>query len=304
MTPQKFNYLRLMLNERSGLWLSEERLELLEARLRPVLKTFGYSSVSTLVLALMQPDAEYLRSCVTQAVSVHESYFFRDKVPFQYFTEVMLPKLMQARAGRHQLRLWCAAAATGQEPYSLAMLLADRTHMLFGWNIEILATDFAEDALSKARKGLYSQFEVQRGLPVSLLIRHFRKVGSGWEINPAIRAMVRFRTHNLIEDGPEHGEFDVIFCRNVLIYLDDGTKRRVLARLASKLAPDGYLVLGAAETTTGLSQDFVAVPEGRRGVFVMTRAAQEARAAGKTGQGAKDGSPVSGAARACGGSQR
>ena len=139
---------------------------------------------------------------VAQAVSVQESYFFRDKAPFEYFTEKMLPTLMEARAGTRQIRLWCAAAATGQEPYSLAMLLADRVWANAGWTIDILATDFAEDALRRARKGLYSQFEVQRGLPVSLLIRYFRKAGSAWEINSSIRAMIKFRQHNLIVDDP------------------------------------------------------------------------------------------------------
>ncbi len=301
MTPQEFNYLRLMLNERSGLALSDDRRELLEARLRPVLKTFELPSVSALVLALMQPDAEYLRMRVAQAASVQESYFFRDKAPFQYFTEVMLPKLMDARASRRHIRIWCAAAATGQEPYSLAMQLADRGRTLEGWNVEILATDFAEDALGKARKGLYSQFEVQRGLPVSLLIRHFRKAGSGWEINPAIRAMVQFRAHNLILDDQELGAFDVIFCRNVLIYFDDDSKRRVLARLAWRLATDGYLVLGAAETTTGISSEFVAVPEGHHGVFALSPEARAARAE-REAAGEKAG-PVWGAeasaARAC-----
>ncbi|MGZ5917607.1 MAG: CheR family methyltransferase [Methyloceanibacter sp.] len=294
MTPQEFNYLRLILQERSGLSLSEDRRELLEARLRPLLKTFDFPSVSALMLALMRPEAEYLRLRVAQAVSVQESYFFRDKVPFQYFSKVMLPKLMEARAGTRQLRFWCAAAATGQEPYSLAMQLADRANQLSGWTVDILATDFAEDALRKARKGIFSQFEVQRGLPVSLLVRYFRKVGGGWEITPDIRAMVRFRADNLVLDSQEPGGFDVIFCRNVLIYFDEDTKRRVLAKLAAKLAGDGYLVLGAAETTTGLSQDFVAVPEARHGVFVMTREAQEAKAARK-GQAADDGKLLAGA---------
>jgi chemotaxis protein methyltransferase CheR len=294
MTPQEFNYLRVILNERSGLSLSEERRELLEARLRPLLKTLDIPSVSALVLALMRPDGEYLRMRVAQAVSVQESYFFRDKAPFQYFTESMLPKLMVARAGTRRIRLWSAAAATGQEPYSLAMLLADRAHMLADWRIEILATDFAEDALRKAQTGLYSQFEVQRGLPVSLLVRHFRKVGTGWEISPEIRAMVKLRAHNLLLDDPELGTFDVIFCRNVLIYFDDDTKRQVLGRLAATLPSDGYLVLGASETTTGISRDFVAVPEGQHGVFMLSPEARAGRAARK-GQVAEDGGTVSGA---------
>jgi chemotaxis protein methyltransferase CheR len=289
MTPQEFNYLRVILSERSGLSLREDRRELLEARLRPLLKTLNIASVSDLVLTLMRPDGEYLRMRVAQAVSVQESYFFRDKVPFQYFTEVVLPKLMVARANTRQIRIWSAAVAAGQEPYSLAMLLAERAHVLADWHVEILATDFAEDALRKARKGLYSQFEVQRGLPVSLLVRHFSKVGTGWEISPEIRAMVKFRAHNLLLDDPQLGSFDVIFCRNVLIYFDDETKRRVLGRLAATLASDGYLVLGASETTTGISRDFVAVAEGEPGVFTLSPEARAARAARK-GQVAEDGS--------------
>jgi chemotaxis protein methyltransferase CheR len=150
------------------------------------------------------------------------------------------------------------------------MELAERDSKLVGWTVEIVATDFVEDALGKARKGIYSQFEVQRGLPVSLLVKYFHKVGNAWEIGPDIRGKVEFRTHNLLDDGQALGTFDVIFCRNVLIYFDEATKRAVLCRLASRLAADGYLVLGAAETTTGLSHDFMAVPEGQHGIFSFT----------------------------------
>ena len=228
-----------------------------------------------------------MRSRVAQAVTVQESYFFRDKVPFNYFVDVMLPKLMAKREKRapHQ---------------NLVRGGGDRAGALFaghgagrgrqqaaGWTVEIVATDFVEDALDKARKGLYSQFEVQRGLPVSLLVEYFNKVGNGWEISPAIRDRVEFRSHNLLDDCHDLGTFDVIFCRNVLIYFDDATKRAVLARLAAQLAPDGYLVLGAAETTTGLSDDFMAVPERHHGIFRFTpQAAEAAEARCRKGGGA------------------
>jgi chemotaxis protein methyltransferase CheR len=166
--------------------------------------------------------------------------------------------------------VWCAAAATGQEPYSLAMELAEADSKLLGWTVEIVATDFVEDALNKARKGLYSQFEVQRGLPVSLLVKYFNEVGNAWEISPDIRGRIVFRSHNLLDGCHDLGMFDVIFCRNMLIYFDDATKRAMLALLASRLAPDGYLVLGAAETTTGLSDEFMAVPERHHGLFRFT----------------------------------
>jgi chemotaxis protein methyltransferase CheR len=270
MMAHEFTLVRRILKERSGLNLGDDKQDMLEGKLRPLLKEFELPSLSHLVLALMKSDAHRLHARVAQAVTVQESYFFRDKIPFHYFVDVMLPKLMAKRELSRHIRVWCAAAATGQEPYSLAMELAERAQQLAGWTVEIAATDFVEEALRKAQKGLYSQFEVQRGLPVSLLVKYFQKVGNGWEISPDIRARVDFRAHNLLDDCEALGVFDVIFCRNVLIYFDDATKRAVLGRLSSRLASDGYLVLGAAETTTGLSPDFMAVPERHHGVFCFT----------------------------------
>jgi chemotaxis protein methyltransferase CheR len=279
MMAHEFGLMRRLLKEHSGLNLGNDKQDLLEGKLRPLLREFDLPSLSHLVLMMMRPDAHHLRSRVAQAVTVQESYFFRDKVPFNYFVEGMLPKLMAKREASRRLRIWCAAAATGQEPYSLVMELAERNGKFAGWTIEILATDFVDEALAKARKGLYSQFEVQRGLPVSFLVKYFNKVGSGWELSPEIRGKVEFRNQNLLDNCEALGTFDVIFCRNVLIYFDDATKRAVLARIAERLAADGYLVLGAAETTTGMSQDFAAVPEGHHGVFRFTPEAAAAKQA-------------------------
>jgi chemotaxis protein methyltransferase CheR len=306
MMVHEFGLLRRILKERSGLNLGEDKQEMLEGKLRPLLKEFELPSLSHLALALMKPDSHVLRTRVAQAVTVQESYFFRDKAPFNYFIDVMLPKLMAKREVSRRIRVWCAAAATGQEPYSLAMELAERERQLAGWTVEIVATDFAEDALRKGRKGLYSQFEVQRGLPVSLLVKYFTKVGNAWEISPDLRARVAFGAHNLLEDGEGLGVFDVIFCRNVLIYFDDATKRTVLARLACRLASDGFLVLGAAETTTNLSNDFMAVPERLHGVFCFTPAAAAASSARegarrvKGGEGASELDAAPGALKVCG----
>jgi chemotaxis protein methyltransferase CheR len=285
MMAHEFGLLRRILKAESGLKLSEDKQDMLEGKLRPLLKEFALPSLSHLALALLKPGGEHLRSRVAQAVTVQESYFFRDKVPFQYFADTMLPALMARRKDTRRLRVWCAAAATGQEPYSLAMALADKAQELAGWDVELVATYFVEDALAKARKGVYSQFEVQRGLPVTLLVKHFRQVGSAWEIAPELRGRVDFRIHNLLDDCTGLGLFDVIFCRNVLIYFDELTKRPVLARLAGQLASDGYLVIGAAETTRGLSDDFMGVPEGHHGVFRFTpdaAALAEARAVSRT----------------------
>ncbi len=276
MMVHEFNLLRRILKERSGIELSQDKMDLVEAKLRPLLKEFEFPSFAHLMLALIKPDAERLRSRVAQSIAVLESYFFRDKTPFKFFDDVM-PKLMERRRGSRRIRIWCAASATGQEPYSLAMLLAEAGTKIDGWSIEIVATDFSEEALRKARTGLYSQFEVQRGLPVSLLVRYFQKAGNGWQVKPGIRNRIVFREHNLLNDCRALGAFDIIFCRNVLIYFDERLKSAVLGRLARQLASDGYLVLGSAETTTGLSPDLMPVPEGHHGIFCLSPAAVAAR---------------------------
>ena len=282
----EFKLLRRILKECSGIDLSEDKIDLVEAKLRPLLKQLDFPSFAHLTLALMKPDAERLQQRVSQAVAVLESYFFRDKAPFTYFTDVMLPGLMERRASSHRVRIWCAAASTGQEPYSLAMLLSEAGQRLSGWNIEIIATDFVEDALRKARGGLYSQFEIQRGLPVSRLVKHFQKVGNGWQIKPEVSKRVVFREHNLLGDGRDLGTFDIIFCRNVLIYFDDALKSAVLGRLSGQLASDGYLVLGAAETISGASADFMSVPGGPHGIFCLTPQAIAGRRQAKYGHAA------------------
>ncbi len=270
MMAHEFKLLQRILKERSGIEIGEDKMDLVEAKLRPLLKELAFPSPAHLTLALMKRENDSLRSRVAQSLAVLESYFFRDKTPFQYFADVMLPRLMERRAALRRIRIWCAAASTGQEPYSLAMLLSDAGHRLDGWNIEVVATDFCEDALRKARSGLYSQFEVQRGLPVSNLVKYFDKVGTGWQVKSALRDKIAFQEHNLLNDGQRLGHFDIIFCRNVLIYFDERLKSAVLSRLAGQLAMDGYLVLGAAETTSGMSGDFMPVPENHHGIFCLT----------------------------------
>jgi chemotaxis protein methyltransferase CheR len=178
-----------------------------------------------------------------------------------------MPALLAARQPSRCIRIWCAAAATGQEPYSLAMCLKDIEPEIAGWRIELLATDLSGEVLDKARSGRYTQFEVQRGLPIQLLIRHFSQVGESWEISPDLRAMVRYRQLNLLADFTQLGTFDLIFCRNVLIYFDQDTKIDILNRLARVTANDGYLVLGAAETVVGLTDRFKMVAD-KRGLYV------------------------------------
>lgn len=268
MTPTDFAYLRDMLKERSGLVVTEEKQYLLESRLMPLARKSGLGSISDLVLAMRAPDGEKMRHAATEAMTINESFFFRDKTPFENFTRIMAPALIETRAPRRRLRIWCAAASTGQEPYSLAIEIKEMDPKLAGWNVEILGTDLSGEVLEKAKSGLYSQFEVQRGMPIQRLIKYFQQAGSLWQIDASVRAMVRFEQFNLLEDFGRFGRFDIVFCRNVLIYFDTETKRDILSRIAKQLEPDGYLVLGAAETVIGITEDFVPVPEAR-GLYAL-----------------------------------
>lgn len=259
MTPQDYDYLRMRLKERSGLVLSSDKEYLVESRLLPVARKAGLSGLGDLVRLLMLGNAEPLMTAVVEAMTTNESFFFRDKIPFDHFRATILPALIAARSSSRLIRIWCAAASTGQEPYSLAMCLKEFERQLAGWRVELLATDLSNEVLEKARQGIYSQFEVQRGLPIALLIKHFSQVGELWQIAPGLRAMVKYRQLNLLSDFSNLGVFDLVFCRNVLIYLDQETKTDVLDRLARVVASDGYLVLGAAETVVGLTESFKVV---------------------------------------------
>lgn len=256
MTPLDYDFLRNCLKRRSGLVLTADKQYLVESRLLPVARKVGLGNLSALVEALKSADSGALMDCVVEAMATNETFFFRDKIPFEQFRSIVMPALLAARSATQKIRIWCAAASTGQEPYSLAMCLKQMEQRIAGWRIEILATDLSGEVLSKARQALYSQFEVQRGLPIQLLIKHFTQVGEMWQIAPELRAMVKFQQLNLLSNFSNLGVFDLIFCRNVLIYFDQQTKVDVLERLAKATAHDGYLVLGAAETVVGLTESF------------------------------------------------
>ena len=267
MTPLDYEFLRKCLKERSGLVLSSDKQYLVESRLLPVVRRADFGSLGELVGALRRGDAEALMTAVVEAMMTNESLFFRDKTPFDHFRTTVMPALTAARAGSRRIRIWCAAASTGQEPYSLAMALKDMEQDLVGWRIELLATDISNEVLEKARHGLYSQFEVQRGLPIALLIKHFSQFGEAWQIAPEIRRMVKYQQLNLLSDFSHLGTFDLVFCRNVLIYFDQPTKTDLLDRLAKMVASDGFLVLGAAETVVGLTDRFKTVGD-KHGLYV------------------------------------
>jgi chemotaxis protein methyltransferase CheR len=275
VTPQDYEYLRKLLKERSGLVLSSDKQYLVESRLLPLARKAGLTGITELVQK-MKTGGDALTVDVVEAMTTNETFFFRDKVPFDHFRDTVIPKLVEARATRKSLRIWCAAGSTGQEPYSLAMSLKEMGSMLSGWRLEILATDISVEVQEKSKAGIYTQFEVQRGLPIQLLVKYFKQVGETWQLNADIRAMVQHRQLNLLLDFSHLGTFDVIFCRNVLIYFDQDTKVNIFNRLAKSLEPDGFLALGAAETVVGLTTVFKPYPD-RRGLYspnsVPTRAA-------------------------------
>jgi chemotaxis protein methyltransferase CheR len=265
VTPFDYEYLRKILKERSGLDLAADKQYLVESRLIPLARKAGLPGIGDLVQK-MKNGAEALTVDVVEAMTTNETFFFRDKVPFDHLRETMIPALLQARASRRSLRIWCAAGSTGQEPYSIAMCLKEYGSALAGWRTEIIATDLSKEVLEKSKAGLYSQFEVQRGLPIQLLVKHFKQVGELWQLNADIRAMVQHRQLNLLQDFSHLGTFDVIFCRNVLIYFDQETKVGIFSRLARLMETDGFLALGAAETVVGLTDVFKPYPE-KRGLY-------------------------------------
>ena len=271
LSPQDFQHLADLLRTRSGFVLGPEKGYLLESRLTPVARRRGLETLSQLVQQLRFKPDELLVHEVIEAMTINESFFFRDNLPFDTLSQFVLPKLRTARAGSKRLRIWSAACSTGQEPYSIAMIFDQQRALWSDWNIEIIATDLSSQAIAKAQAGLYSQFEVQRGLPIKNLMTYFEKLGDQWQISPQIRSMVKFRTFNLLHPLAMLGTFDVVFCRNVLIYFDAPTKAKVLEAIRRQMTPDGCLFLGAAETVLGLTKAFKPVKD-QRGLYMPAEA--------------------------------
>lgn len=265
MKPDDIDLVRQLVLARSGVMVDPTRAYPIESRLSPVARREGFDSVEDMIQAVRLHRNDRLTWAVTEALAAGETSFFRDRAPFDSFREEMLPALAASRRER-PIRVWSAACATGQEPYSLAMVLEDERSKLGGARIDLFGSDLSERALEKAQSGLYNQFEVQRGLPIRLLVRHFEKQDELWVMNPRIRQMVRWRRINLLADLRPLGQFDVIFCRNVVSTLDPAARRRVLEQLAAALPDDGWLVLGLDETVGSVTEALSAAP-GRRGLY-------------------------------------
>lgn len=256
--------------EQAGIVLNLSKAYLVESRLGALAVEHGFVDIGALARGLkLAPQA--VKKDVVDALTTNETFFFRDKTPFTLFEENILPSLLKARTAGAKIRIWCAAASTGQEPYSLAMMILKHKRALGLRSVEIVATDISSAAIKRAKDGLYTQFEVQRGLPVQMLMEHFTQEGTQWRISEEIRSMVKFSELNLMAPFAQVGNVDVVFCRNVLIYFNSDTKRKVLDGVAAILKPDGFLVLGAAETMMGHSEKFER-GDAKRGLYQLAGA--------------------------------
>jgi chemotaxis protein methyltransferase CheR len=252
-----FSYLSQLMHERAAIVLEPGKEYLALSRLDPVAREMGVGSVAALVDVLRGEEASsQLHDQVIDALTTNETTFFRDFNPFETLRTDVLPEVLERKQRSRTLAIWSAGCSTGQEPYSIAMAIREHFPELLTWQLTILGTDISASVLDRARHGRYGQLEVNRGLPANLLVRHFTRAGMEWEIEEPIRRMVRFQRHNLVDEWPVMPPFDLVFMRNVMIYFDVETKRQVLSRMLGQLAPRGYLLLGASETTFNITDDY------------------------------------------------
>jgi chemotaxis protein methyltransferase CheR len=273
MDSKNYEHFYALTKDRSGIILGDEKRYLVDGRLEPIAVAEGLASVDALLGKLHTGHASELliRRCV-DAMATHETSFFRDHTPFDQLDEKLIPMLLAQNAKKRSLRIWSAACSTGQEAYSIAMTLHKHAASFSGWHIEILGTDLTEDILGHARSGRYSAFELHRGLSDAVINQHFKKIDDHtWEIMLHLKSWVSFRKFNLLDEYASLGHFDLVFCRNVLIYFDRAQKSAVLTKLHHAINHDGFLLLGSAETVVGLSTDFT-VLKGARGIYQVKNA--------------------------------
>ena len=273
MTPQEIALIADLVRRRSGVVVDVDKTYLIESRLAPVARREGFPGISGMIREIADKRDDKLIWATVEAMASTETLFFRDRTPFDQLKTDILPVL--ARSRQAPIRIWSVGCATGQEPYSLAMLVDEERGGHPGLKVDIFASDLSERCLEKAHAGLYTQFEVQRGLPSRLLIKYFEKTEDAWVLSPNIRQMVRWRRMNLLGDLRPFGQFDVVFCRNVISAFDESTRKAVLDQLALSVAEDGFLVLGLNEAVAGLTQAFRPVP-GRRGLYMRSPVGQRA----------------------------
>jgi chemotaxis protein methyltransferase CheR len=280
MKDEVFTFLAKLLREKSGLALPRDKEYLLESRLTPVARRHGHQTIEALWPLIRDGQNRAVEAEIVEAMTTNETFFFRDAGTFDIFRKTVLPGLLAARAGTKTLRIWFAACSSGQEPYSVAMILEEERARLGGWTVEMVGTDISNEMVQRSRDGLYTHFEAQRGLPIQMLAKYFDKEEQGWRVKAPMRERIKFKPFNLLESFSALGTFDVIFCRNVLIYFDLATKRDILDRMSRQMANNGVLFLGGAETVIGVSDKFAPHP-GHAGIFVAARSVALDRAVGQ-----------------------
>jgi chemotaxis protein methyltransferase CheR len=263
---ENYRFLQQQVYSQTGIVLDGEKHYLFESRLTPIVKQLGLDSINDLCALLQATCAPAIDRQVVEAMTTNETYFFRDPAHYEAIKTVLLPRLKEERRDTRKLRFWSAAASTGQEAYSLAMLLLESG--LSDWNVQILGTDFSSQVLERARSGKYQQIEVNRGLPAALVVKHFRRAGVDWQLSEQVRRMATFETIDLRDSMRALGPFDLVFCRNVMIYFDAETKKNILKELHGTLSRGGWLLLGGAETAFGVEEWFERTTVGNAIVYV------------------------------------
>lgn len=269
MNTADFDFLSQLLKKRSGLALTPDKVYLLESRLTPIARSQNCADLAAFVTQLRQAPNEKVIVEIVDAMTTNESMFFRDQKPFDQLRQFILPRFRAAQGAAARMRIWSSACSNGQEPYSVAMCLQEESPKYPGLNYQIMATDISPRVLEKAQQGIYTQFEIQRGLPIMLMLKYFKQLPDNtWQANDLLRSMVTYKYANLLDTFSGLGTFDLILCRNVLIYFDEPTKKDILERMASILTPGGILMLGSTESTMGITDKFRQL-EDQRGLHVM-----------------------------------
>jgi len=268
MKQDEFEFISQLLKLRSGLSLTTDKIYLLESRLLPIARVNGHHDLSGFLKVLKAKPNEKIIAEVVDAMTTNESMFFRDQKPFEQLRNILLPRISQARNGG-QIRIWSAACSNGQEPYSVAMCLLEEVSKMAGFTYEIFATDISPSVLAKAKEGIYTQFEIQRGLPIHMLLKYFKQLNNDrWQANDRLRNMVTFHQLNLLEETVMLGKFDIILCRNVLIYFDESTKCNILEKMSQMLNAEGALILGSTETIFGITDKYQPLGS-ERGIHIL-----------------------------------
>jgi len=262
-----FEFVRKMVRDHAGIIIEPGKEYLVESRLQPLAKREGFGSIADVVAKARSPLGQVLSQKIVDAMTTNETTFFRDVEPFEVLRKFVLPDLIEKNKATRRLSIWYAASSTGQEPYSVSMLIQEHFPQLLSWELKQLATDISPSVLARAREGRYGQVEVNRGLPAAYLVKYFTKHGNEWQLKDSVRQMVRFEELNLVRPWPPMPDVDIVMIRNVMIYFDVEAKKQILSKIRRILRPDGYLFLGGAETTMNLDDNFVRQQYERAGCY-------------------------------------